>query len=567
MVGNSAARYARRMGRRLCTHLCFLVLLAACTPSGHYSLPHYLQVADSLIQTRPDSAYRLLQAHAAEAQMDAYLQATHTLLATWASYRTYRRDYDTLLLRQSADYFQQTDLHHRRALGHYLTAMVGEEQHTLSSIERNRQLYLGCREMMLTEEAPFLAAQLCHRYGLCLTGCERFDEAIDWQLRYRQQAERAGSHKDEVIALINLSNTYLMRDRQRKEFATATGYAIRAVRLAEQYRLSVELGKALGQLSTCYSHSRHFEAALQAATRAKDLDEGMYRLGKRKTRISYNRMADAHRKLAHADSAIYYARRGLDSPDLEMRINSHQLLYLTYCDLLGDSVRALSHLMAFRTLTDSLARQRKQLTMPRQEAEAQLAEVADQGRQARRWSHRLLGGFLLLTFLLISLFILLRSGYLRRLRHSERVIRRKEQQLHRRERQLSDSSARLQEGEEQRRQLTHRLVKENGLVNELQQHPHFLQATEWEQLRQAVDDAYNDYTHRLATRFPKLTELDLQLCILMKLQFSVTQMSQLVATSPTSVSRQKQRLKHRLLQEEPSLLEGTASVDTFLQNF
>lgn len=554
--------------RSLSIYLCLLWLLtASCAGDGGKTLPPYLQAADTLVQTLPDSAYRLLKAHPLEEEADACLRATHTLLATWAAYRTYRRDYDTLLLRQSADYFQRTELHHRRALAHYLTAMVGEEQHTLSSVERNRQLYLGCREMMLTEKAPFLAAQLYHRYGLSLTSCDRLDEAIDWQLRYKVQASRAGSHKDEVIALINLSNSYLIRDRSHKEFATATGYALRAVSLAEQYGLPVELGKALGQLSTCYSHSQNFVAALQAATRAKDLDEWMLRLGKRKTRISYNRMADAHRKLAHADSAIYYARRGLESPELDMRINSHQLLYLTYCDLLGDSVRALSHLMAFRTLTDSLTQQRKQLTMPRQEAEAQLAEATDRGRQATRRGNRLLWGAILLTLGLTTLFGLLRYGYLRRLRHSERVIHRKEQQLHRRDRQLSDSSVRLRQGEEQRLQLTHRLVEEHPLVSRLRQQPRFLQPSDWEELRQAVDNAYNGFAGRLSARFPKLTELDLQLCLLMKLRFSVTQMSQLVATSPTSVSRQKQRLKHRLLQEEPALLDGGLSLDSFLQEF
>ena len=554
--------------RNLYIYFCLLLLAASCIGSGDKPLPPYLQAADTLVQTRPDSAYRLLKAHPIEEEANACLCATHTLLATWAAYRTYRCDYDTLLLRQSADYFQQqSGLHHRRALAHYLTAMVGEELHTLSSVERNRQLYKGCCEMMQTEEAPFLAAQLYHRYALSLTSCDRIDEAIDWQLRYKLQARRAGSRKDEVIALINLSNSYLIRDRTRKEFATAIGYALRAVSLAEQYRLPVELGKALGQLSTCYSHSQNFAAALVAATRAKDLDEGMYRLGKRKTRVSYNRMADAHRKLANADSAIYYARRGLDSPDMSMRINSHQLLYLTYCDLLGDSVRALSHLMAFRTLTDSLTMQRKQLTMPRQEAEAQVKEATDRGQQATRWGHRVLWASSLLILGLSILFVLQRYGYLRRLRHSERVIRRREKQLHRRNRQLSDSSARLQEGEAQRRHLTERLVEENRLVSQLQQQPRFLQPSDWEELRQAVDNAYNGFSGRLSARFPKLTELDLQLCLLMKLRFSVTQMAQLVATSPTSVSRQKQRLKHRLLQEEPSLLDGYASVDVFLQEF
>ena len=75
---------------------------------------------------------------------------------------------------------------------------------------------------------------------------------------------------------------------------------------------------------------------------------------------------------------------------------------------------------------------------------------------------------------------------------------------------------------------------------------------------------YNRFTERIKLQYPHLTEVDIQLCILLKLRFTVSQIAILTATSSSSVSVQKNRLKKRLLQKDESLFENGQTLDMYL---
>ena len=93
-------------------------------------------------------------------------------------------------------------------------------------------------------------------------------------------------------------------------------------------------------------------------------------------------------------------------------------------------------------------------------------------------------------------------------------------------------------------QLAERLISEQPLVNELRKNPRFIKDADKVCLANLVDDVYNNFTSRLVNRFPNLTEVDIQYCILIKLRFTVAQIAILSAISPTSVYQQKSRMKN-----------------------
>ena len=112
--------------------------------------------------------------------------------------------------------------------------------------------------------------------------------------------------------------------------------------------------------------------------------------------------------------------------------------------------------------------------------------------------------------------------------------------------------------------LSSELVNNNALVAKLREQPRFLTADEWNQLADVIEKGFDGYMHRLDDRFPNLTEVDRQLCMLIRLQFEVKDMARVMAVSATSVSRQKLRLKNRLLAAEPDCLPQGTSLDAFL---
>ena len=132
---------------------------------------------------------------------------------------------------------------------------------------------------------------------------------------------------------------------------------------------------------------------------------------------------------------------------------------------------------------------------------------------------------------------------------------------------LRQQSERLRQLEAHEQALVEELIRRDSLVQLLRRQPKFLGEGEWKKLALLTDSIYNRFTVRLKERFPQLTDVDLQYCILIKLRFTVSQIAILMAVSPSSVSQQKSRLKKRLQQSEGVGLSPGEMLDSWLWKF
>ena len=130
--------------------------------------------------------------------------------------------------------------------------------------------------------------------------------------------------------------------------------------------------------------------------------------------------------------------------------------------------------------------------------------------------------------------------------------------------ELRESASRMHQLEERERELTAELANNNELMRKLRENPKFLGAAEWKKLEDITNRIYNRFTGRLKSQYTHLTEVDIRLCILLKLRFTVSQIAILTATSPSSVSVQKNRLKNRLLQVDEHLFDSGQTLDMYL---
>lgn len=117
---------------------------------------------------------------------------------------------------------------------------------------------------------------------------------------------------------------------------------------------------------------------------------------------------------------------------------------------------------------------------------------------------------------------------------------------------------------EREQKLTGQLIAIHPLMNELRNSPRFMRPEDLAVLRQLTDDIYQDFTSRLNSRFTNLTDVDIQLCILIKLRFTVAQIAILSAISPTPVYQQKSRMKKRILRIEPDVFSHGETLDVWL---
>lgn len=550
------------------------VMLVSCGRSTRQSLSPELQHLDSLVAAQPDSALRYLPQVPVPDADDRYAYATWCLLKTWTEYRCYQPITTDTLVNKGFGYFvMNSDDHGRRALAYYLRAVVHEEMKVGDNADRVLDLMKGCKEADQCDD-HVLASQLYHRYGLAMTDSDRHDEAKVWLERFLDRATKANSKKEQIIAFINLSNNALYLAGTGGDTSEAIEYAAKAYSLALEWNMPVEQGKAAGQLSSCYSRSQNAAEALKYAIVAKDIDEMQRNLHNRKTEVVYTRIADAHRKLGNADSALYYARKNQYSQKLRTRKNATQIMYMVYRDLLGDNDRAVELMSLYNLQNDSMKREMQAVEVAKNEA----VYGQEQEQNARSEARNQRTVMLVVLAVIVVVAVLTVRVLRRQLRKTEAKAESRMTHLHQAEARLNEVQqemqseiatlqSRLASDKERSGKLSDEIVNNNTLVAQLRRQPRFLAAEEWKKLESIVDSGYDGYMRRLDERFATLTEVDRQLCMLIRLRFEVKDMARIMAVSATSVSRQKLRLKNRLLAADPDCLSSGIGLDAFLMSF
>ena len=113
--------------------------------------------------------------------------------------------------------------------------------------------------------------------------------------------------------------------------------------------------------------------------------------------------------------------------------------------------------------------------------------------------------------------------------------------------------------------LCNQLIKQPELFNKLKT-TKYIDNKLWQEIKEKIDLLFDNYTKRLCHQIPSLTDGDIQICCLIKLRFSNGDIANMLAISPTSVSKRKLRLKERIVQEIGSLGENQ-SLDLWLMEY
>lgn len=113
--------------------------------------------------------------------------------------------------------------------------------------------------------------------------------------------------------------------------------------------------------------------------------------------------------------------------------------------------------------------------------------------------------------------------------------------------------------------LCNQLIKQTELFNKLKT-TKYIDNKLWQEIKEKIDLLFDNYTKRLCHQIPSLTDGDIQICCLIKLRFSNDDIANMLAISPTSVSKRKLRLKERIVQEIGSLGENQ-SLDLWLMEY
>ena len=131
-------------------------------------------------------------------------------------------------------------------------------------------------------------------------------------------------------------------------------------------------------------------------------------------------------------------------------------------------------------------------------------------------------------------------------------------------RSISEENLNLKQRE---RMLADYVIDNDSLVKELREKCRVLDDIEWETLEQMCESTYGNFVSRMQSICPTLTKQELHLCILIKLRFSNTQMSEIFGVSVSSVSQKKFRLKKHLSDSLESSLPENMTLDRWVAEF
>lgn len=119
---------------------------------------------------------------------------------------------------------------------------------------------------------------------------------------------------------------------------------------------------------------------------------------------------------------------------------------------------------------------------------------------------------------------------------------------------------------ERQRYLCSQLIKHINILDCLKSDPKYIDESQWPEIFESINIVYPNLIGRLRNDF-SLTDSDLLMCCLIKLQLNNSIIAELAAISPSSVTKRKQRLKERINQHLKTPLGVETSIDTYLWKY
>lgn len=409
------------------------VTLSSCGDSQYHA---QLLLAEEQVTQSGDSCARLLEGIPAE-ELIGEDEALYGLISSWLLYRQYAKEIPEEPLQKAFDYYHESKDPKRRAQVYFLRSVISKDQKRGQASQWMEDLYSACLAIEQTDDY-LLASQIYQNYSSKFSEVQRFDEARLWVDKFVEAAQKSGHRGEYLQSLIFKANNCLYAEEahikqqygnvdgefvaRHTQFDEAFATIYQALAIAQEYQMEVEMGRIYTQLSIYHSRCQRLDSLLYYAQLSSMLNERLYVQGRRKQLPHYLTLADAHRKMGNADSAIYYARKTYDTPGMPLRNKrvAAQLLYNTYADLKGEYQTSLEWMRVFNQLGDSI----EQGTIASNIEAVQDAALREQEKSVLREENQHTRGWLFWTSIIAVLVIafILYIMFLNRRRYHQQLL-------------------------------------------------------------------------------------------------------------------------------------------------
>ncbi len=571
-----------------------LLLLLACSRAGEHEA--LFRQVESVMNKRPDSALVLLESIQNPERLSERDWAYWALLATQAKDKLYIRHTSDSVINRVVDYFDGFSFfryRHEKALAYFYKGRVYED---LGDVKKALEAYLKAADFV-RGTGDYKLTYLIESY---LGDIYVHQGANDLALKYFNKAKEAAERSKDSL---NIAYTlvYLARGHGKQDdWTQASDFKKKAIKIARQSQNIDVVLIGMQELASVYARQDSLISALNLMKRTVELEI--------KYDITHDFSTDLvigniYRKLCQVDSALFYLEKALGSENIYTRRSTYQALYYLYIE--ADSLsKAIKYNELVNASADSIAKMGNASDLYQVKEAHEV--VNRQAVDTRRW---LLAGTVVLA-LLVALgysYYCYRTNrrrlerqilYLRQMeerlkdelkeginqdqdfrrKRNQEIIDRLTHDLAAVQKQLEQETAKWRTKYAKAQELAKSYKKElrqyadgplaerrpfEEVLDQLRKEPRVLSEQERQELRLFMDAQNNSFTVRLLEANPDLKTGDLLLCCLIRLGFSGKSLATLLAINLNSVTKQKQRLRGRLVQKPAN----DAELTDYIRNF
>lgn len=366
----------------------------------------------------------------------------------------------------------------------------------------------------------------------------------------------AGSQRDKITMI----NTLGLIRRNRREYPRALSYFNKALDLAKQSKDTVWIGIVTGNIGSVYFNLGNYEKALPdiKADYAQSLKYGekdnaaiaLLRLVK--INLQKKAVAQSIKLLDTAELLI----KNIDIPSLNIKTDIYDLRAQCY-EKMGDPARALAFRKIYELTKDSLAAQNNiaavDVVKMQYAIGKQLAEDSRLKAQARERN-----AVFIILFLLVIILLLLYSRQALKARKDKELLisekRRVDEELKHTTMKLQTYTEHIRKNnklidsfKEQIDQLKNKNA-DSTVVKHLEElmQAHIMTDENWLEFKKIFMKVYPDFLFNLKKNFLNLSETDIRLLTLIKLQSSNKEMANMLGITPDGIKKARQRLRKKM---------------------
>ncbi|WP_294585725.1 hypothetical protein [uncultured Phocaeicola sp.] len=551
------------------------------------SYPSAMQRAISLLSARPDSAlYYLSQLDSQMADEPEETRMYHRLLTLAAEDKLYVPHTSDSLIREIVRYYEGYGDSDKLMMAYYYQGSVWRD---MNDAPRAIDCYHRALEAGRHTRCSDLLISIYSQLGTLLAYQGVYDESLQ---ATRTALALCRQYRDTLSSPFFLRNIGRIWDIRRNKDSVYHYYNA-ALQQARYNQDSVMIEAVLLELGAISLSFNEVDTAKMLLEKVKHRND--------RKRFFHGILGRIYSREGQRDSARAYFNRALPYAGLRQQVTLHEeLARLDYAE--GRYAEAFSHASQSMALRDSVTSLTETEEVAKINAlynyhrtEEMNRQLEQRNRRQRGWLYGIVSAALLAACAT--------AVWLRQKKHEAALQRQKirnlEAEQYRRSeayraesrRQLAELEAQLCKAEKDkdtaRRELLetrHALLELSAAKNRIEQQERGLlvsqlhrssvyaffhkaaheeiriTAENWQELRAAIDAAYDDFTGRLYSLCPNLSEMELHICWLIKIQLSPKDMAQVVGRSQSAVSMARTRLYKKIHQKEGT----TSDFDKFI---